>query len=134
MLIGLGAGGGQPREVQGQRSAQAQHGVEAGANTFVLQVLVELGFQVVALHLQQLPLGIRKGTLTLLLRRQAGLELQEARALLLRVLDEQPVTRELPAEAAVASLRAQAEALGGRGLGGGQARLAEHEYQGCQRQ
>lgn len=43
---------------------------------------------------------MHKDACTLLPRQQAGPELQEARALLLRMLDEQPVTRALPAEAA----------------------------------
>lgn len=59
--------------------------------------------------------GMRKGAFTLLLRQEAALGLKEARAIMLRVLDEQPVTLELPDEAAVARLRRQAEALGVRG-------------------
>jgi hypothetical protein len=57
---------------------------------------------------------MRKGAFTLLLRQETTLGLKEARAVMLRVLDEQPVTLELPDEAAVARLRGLAQALGVR--------------------
>lgn len=55
--------------------------------------------------------GMRKGAFTLLLRQEAGVGLKEARTIMLRVLDEQPVALEVPDELA-ARLLAQAEALG----------------------
>lgn len=58
--------------------------------------------------------GMRTMAFTLLLRQETALGLKEARSIMLRVLDEQPVTLTLPDEGAVARLRRQAEALGVR--------------------
>jgi hypothetical protein len=56
-------------------------------------------------------IGMRKIPFTLLLRDEAGLGLKEANQVMLRILDEEAVTLEVPDELA-SRLLAQAEALG----------------------